>query len=489
MRKAEEETDTLPARPFKRQRTGYIDHNPSVGKVARYEPKQRSNLREPYSGLSDHVPPTLLDETLCQLRYNLETITPAPADSRCFYRFRAAATENFPHEEDRRRMLSMILYEGGITPGLVTRNFIEPTLNYDDGDLRVLLSSHPIEVIYYIQQPKLQPSPNSSDPYSKAFHYWLENVRYVLAETDARDIQSDVINFPVVFLLHYGTHIAIAAAVYGCRPSTEILGVIPLLHVHPTNISQLNAGARPFAALRVALHALRARYSNILTERRTRSDFPFRDFYVDDDGKKHSLTYREEIEDKRIYCATDEDGNALCVKFSVRYSEEAHRFAHSAGFAPKLYAVNKVYDWFMVVMEDKSAEYPKTLWDIKQKVQMEQRRRRNQILRPTRDLHSMEQAQAEVKKILRLVTLHNGGFVHGDIRDVNVLVRKEGAPGEGPAILVVDWDWAGTMGKAVYPFSMNPDIKRPPGAATSAPIEAAHDDWMANNLLYMSEDD
>lgn len=41
----------------------------------------------------------------------------------------------------------------------------------------------------------------------------------------------------------------------------------------------------------------------------------------------------------------------LYIKFSQRFSEDAHRAAFEPGFVLKLYAVNEVYGWFTVVME------------------------------------------------------------------------------------------------------------------------------------------
>jgi serine/threonine protein kinase len=86
----------------------------------------------------------------------------------------------------------------------------------------------------------------------------------------------------------------------------------------------------------------------------------------------------------------------------------------------------------------------------------------------------------EVKQVLK--TLHNGGFVHGDIRTLNVLVRKAGGK-EGNLILLVDWDWAGRMGEVKYPINLNPAVSRPKEAAKATVIKASHDDAMADLLL------
>ena len=57
--------------------------------------------------------------------------------------------------------------------------------------------------------------------------------------------------------------------------------------------------------------------------------------------------------------------------------------------------------------------------------------------------------------------LHSGGFVHGDVRDTNLLVKVDG----GLGVLFVDFDWAGKAGEARYPMNVNrADIPRPEGA-------------------------
>ncbi|RPB22328.1 hypothetical protein L211DRAFT_758755, partial [Terfezia boudieri ATCC MYA-4762] len=50
-----------------------------------------------------------------------------------------------------------------------------------------------------------------------------------------------------------------------------------------------------------------------------------------------------------------------------------------------------------------------------------------------------------------ITKLHSHGYVHGDIREVNIIVC-------GPAGLcvdLVDWDWAGVDGTVKYPISLN----------------------------------
>lgn len=250
-----------------------------------------------------------------------------------------------------------------------------------------------------------------------------------------------------------GAYLAVAVAVYTDEPVVEHLACVPL-HVHSTNEEDLEAGERAVASLRLALADLRTLYSSILSDKsRPRADFPFRNFF-EANGCEHYFTYDEVIEDKRVFRAhlRCKEPTSLCIKFSRRYSKDAHEVAFDLGLAPKLYAVNHVYGWFMVVMEDASANYM-TLCDLRKD-------------------SAIESARSQVAS--DLVRLHNKGFVHGDVRDVNILVSRPEAPLQ-PAIMLVDWDWAGQEGQAKYPHSMNPEVPRPRDATAGGLITALHD--------------
>lgn len=80
-----------------------------------------------------------------------------------------------------------------------------------------------------------------------------------------------------------------------------------------------------------------------------------------------------------------------------------------------------------------------------------------------------------------IAQLHGGGFVHGDVRNTNVMVKETG----GLDFMLVDFDWAGRAGKVNYPKFLNPDprIGRPAAAQDCTPILTEHDDHMFNYLF------
>jgi len=79
-----------------------------------------------------------------------------------------------------------------------------------------------------------------------------------------------------------------------------------------------------------------------------------------------------------------------------------------------------------------------------------------------------------------LLTVHQSGYVHGDIRSSNILVgeRKED-------FMLLDFDWAGPIGEARYPMNLNRSegLWRPAGARDGALILADHDIEMLEHII------
>ncbi|TFK46786.1 hypothetical protein OE88DRAFT_1739133 [Heliocybe sulcata] len=410
------------------------------------------------------VPPTLLDATLCELRHNISHIVPSTKDIQCFWSLRQEARQTYAHEVERQIKLTRILSDGGILPQMALSGNIGGY--HTDGDLRVSLFGS--DLLYYIQVVKLEVGQGDAEPFIEAIHYHMEQVRTVISEQEGKRIFEKV-NFPAVLVLHYGPYLAIGAAAFTDRPIAEHLACIPL-HVHHTNTDELKRGQRVLAALRVALHKLKNKYKT-LSRWGPPAEYPFRDYYEDADGTWHAFTYEALVEDKRLFRASlVNSGKQLYVKFSTQYSAAAHQAAHDIGFAPKLYALNNIGGWLMAVMEDRSAGYA-CLWDLKEPWNT-----------PARALEG-QAAFAWVQQAVRekLARVHEAGYVHGDMRDANVLVCDVQG---GRDVLLVDWDWAGVRKEARYPDSMSREgIRRPDDALPSELITPQHDMWMVDHLL------
>ncbi|CDO72926.1 hypothetical protein BN946_scf185002.g111 [Trametes cinnabarina] len=66
------------------------------------------------------------------------------------------------------------------------------------------------------------------------------------------------------------------------------------------------------------------------------------------------------------------------------------------------------------------------------------------------------------KVLTGLSRLHENGVVHGDVRDVNVLVRNEDAPSESDRdVLLIDWDWSDPTATVQNPAAASSAVERP----------------------------
>ncbi|KAF9071375.1 hypothetical protein BDP27DRAFT_1382475 [Rhodocollybia butyracea] len=318
-------------------------------------------------------------------------------------------------------------------------HFITGKPYHDDGDLGVFVGT--LWLLYYNQEVKNELT-SGVDPWVEGMYYWIEQIRVALTSSEETECLRKT-NFPVVLLTHFGSYITLAVGVFTDSANIEQLASIHL-NIHPSNVRDLEAGARLVAALRSTTQL------SALIFTRPRPEFPFRNSCCTFDGATHQFAYDKAFEDKRIFTAhlVQTPSTKRFIKFTRRYSEAAHAYAFDNGFAPKLLAVDRFYGWFMIVMEDISDQYI-TLWDLRKKDP------RSALIDPTCD--SVRSA---------ITKLNDAGFVH--VRDINVLVRKDNTSAAGVQIMFVDWDWAGFKGEAKYPHSLNPEVRRPAGAVPGA---------------------
>ncbi|KAG1841079.1 hypothetical protein C8R48DRAFT_556815, partial [Suillus tomentosus] len=65
---------------------------------------------------------------------------------------------------------------------------------------------------------------------------------------------------------------------------------------------------------------------------------------------------------------------------------------------------------------------------------------------------------------------HNDGYVHGNLRDTNFVVRDD------KHFMLLNFDWAGPIQKTHYPMYVNrKDIQRPDSVWDGQKIVAEHD--------------
>jgi len=222
--------------------------------------------------------------------------------------------------------------------------------------------------------------------------------------------------------------------------------------------------ARAFGAFKIAVEKLRNHYQNLISrnidelqthERKLRVTFPYPDSYESEDGRVE-FTYDSRVHgEKLIFVATTTVRAKVFVKFTRRYSEKAHRLCAKAGVAPSLLGFRSLpAGWYMAVMEYLD---PQTY----------------RVLGP--EDGSNPGLKAEISRVVKV--LHDGGFVHGDIRDVNMMTRHQWrTEEEAQNVFLLDFDWAGPEGVTKYPPNLNlQTVKRHEGAKDGALITQEHD--------------
>lgn len=186
--------------------------------------------------------------------------------------------------------------------------------------------------------------------------------------------------------------------------------------------------------------------------------FPDKTHFVGSGGNTIQFVYHQRLfPDKLLFHVKATESLYLVVKFTTRYSEAAHRHCAEHGIAPRLYAVEKLKaGWIMVVMEYLNFdEY---------------------------DYPGSKTPEAELSVTRALETLHNGGYVHGDFRNVNVLIKK--LANDQFDVKILDFDWSGKEGDARYPIDINfHNIYRPPTVQLGGEIKQRHDQKMAENIF------
>jgi len=137
-----------------------------------------------------------------------------------------------------------------------------------------------------------------------------------------------------------------------------------------------------------------------------------------------------------------------------RYGGSAHAAAAALGYAPALLGTAQVPGgWTAVVMEALSAHDG---WEV---------------YKPE------DQAQRAAVLAAYATSVAELGYVHGDLRPVNVLVRVPPRSGDAKVdVAFLDWDWAGAAGEAVYPPGLSEAIAWPVGAHVGAVITRLHDE-------------
>jgi hypothetical protein len=150
--------------------------------------------------------------------------------------------------------------------------------------------------------------------------------------------------------------------------------------------------------------------------------------YGDSDKELHFriLRLHPDVQEYRLlYVAETRDNKQIIVKFTRRYSIELHAKCAKQGHAPNILGFGQFPGgWTVVAME---YIYPS--------------------MHPSRSPDLTRHLDKWMDDLQRLVqSFHNDGFVHGDLREPNILC-------DGEKMLLIDFDWGGEVGKTCYPHA------------------------------------
>ncbi|RIB15798.1 hypothetical protein C2G38_1876707, partial [Gigaspora rosea] len=146
-----------------------------------------------------------------------------------------------------------------------------------------------------------------------------------------------------------------------------------------------------------------------------------------------------------------------------RYSLDAHKLLSEVGYSPKVFTTSAVPgNWILIYMEYLNNH--SILYHI------------------TSNLDDQKRSSLR-KKIEEVVKyLHNLGYVHGDLREGNILVRQ--LEGNEFDVKLIDFEWSGKVGSVYYsPFMNHEDIKWPDRAEDWKLVTKSHDLFLLKQSL------
>ena len=126
------------------------------------------------------------------------------------------------------------------------------------------------------------------------------------------------------------------------------------------------------------------------------------------------------------------------VKFTYRYSRAAHKLMEREGVATRLMYCNRepLVGLYCVVTE---------------------------YVRQSKQARLSQEGANKLRAALDKFQEHS--FVHGDLRELNILIDAEGGP------LLIDFDWSGKEGEVYYPVRLNMEIEWAAGIGGGKKIE------------------
>ncbi|KAF8623018.1 hypothetical protein AX15_006563 [Amanita polypyramis BW_CC] len=426
----------------------------SLGKAHTFQSRQKSSInggpgicyfdRPPEA--SHHIPPTLIHPVFGHFLDDCETHTPTKKDNDLAYEMRMAMSGFYANEAKRLGKLREILEEEYL---VVSPSQIDNCTT--DGDLRV--NGYRLLIL----EGKNEIGLGDAEPFLEAIGYYQRSVNE--GGPGVRQSEIDInSSLPCLIVCVFGPNVGFAGAVFTDRPNVQILSSIVPLAFHPTDTKNQLKLARHVGAMKNAIGRLRTYYEEVpklrqaLEPHRRRPDFPYPSTFESlQDQQVYKFRYLWMVEAKLVFEAILESGESICIKFVRRYCKEAHEKCAEAGFSPRLRGFKRLPgDWIMVVMDYLDPDH----YDV--------------FKQSEQHLESLYKGMEK-----QLSRLHQAGFVHGDVRDVNMMLNRE----DGSKFMLLDFDWAGKIGEVRYPAYVNKakELGRPEEVSDGGLVKAEHD--------------
>lgn len=388
---------------------------------------------------------SLMHPSLGRLRDNVDKVELGREDFSATLRFCDRMAGNFRAESDRQEAATEIQEYFGVDISPKVVHVGEKIIT--DATYLVPVSSGPgVAVLIRVDKNELGLSQASAVE---------ESIGYYLHYLKGNAFMRNNTVYPTVLMVIVGPYIGVWAAVNGEGPSMDpMTPLLPLLML-PQDIIIMLSVARALKAVKVCMKELSEYYSTvgqIDDEEFEQLKFPYlRKMHCN--GEHLKLKYEGKLSSDRLLYLVSAGDQQYVLKFvQGAYCSILHKSLASVALAPKLYHTEMLPGgWTAVLME---------------------------LIQNCRPFLAMQESPAVQEKLKEAVTLmHTMGFVHGDLRSSNILVRGDG-------VYIIDFDWAGKQEEARYPpFLNHDDIARDEGAVGLQLIKKEHDLFMLDRLV------
>ncbi|CAG8487826.1 3297_t:CDS:2 [Paraglomus brasilianum] len=425
----------------------------SFCKARKWEKSQENDPiifnHRPYSA---DIPVTLYHEVFAHFQENCTSCLISKDDCNSVIELTMKMTEAFKLEDDRRNQFSewaSDYFELDVTklalPG-----------PRQEADLWAGFSSGKNTFSLLIGEMKNEIGEGSGCPYIQACASYAKQIG-----TNANSTIQNGLN-PAFIIYIAGPYLGVAGAVFGNDFTMEPLtSMLPLLYLKNAP-EMMMVIVRTLVALKLALKELVDYYStpqvipdiSDLNLQRSAA-FPYPCSFKTFDNRNVEFIYSNQLsEGKLLFIVQGQNeefkDKLMIVKFTRKYCEDAHRYCAEKGIAPECFAFNNLPGGWNIVVMEYLAEYQSLYYILKN------------------DRKNQKKLVQKAKAAARL--MHKGGYVHGDFRTSNIMVSNDMED-----MKIVDFDWSGRVGEALYPYFMSQDVPWHKDVDCGKPIIVEHD--------------